>query len=64
MRISKVVFLSKGKPVVVKPDTTVNGKPTGRFEFRQGEDYVIADEIEATYLHRMGYQVIKEGNHD
>ena len=62
MRMSQVVFLSKEQPVVVKPDLGMNGEQVGEgFEYRQGDDYVIAPEIEATYLHRMGYEVIGEG---
>ena len=58
MRMSKVNFLSKEKPVVVKPDLGVNGKQVGNgFEFSQGDDYVIADALLVNHLLDEGFTV-------
>jgi len=56
-RITKPHEFSKDKPIIVKKDISINGKPTGYYIFIQGEKYAISEAWFADALRKLGYLV-------
>jgi len=55
----QIVF-TRSKPVKVRPDRFVDGRPNDdKVVMEQGDRYMITGPIEVLYLERMGYRIVR-----